>query len=215
MPLNRRSVAVVDAGGLCLAPGEQAIVPVAWDRAVPSDDFWCEESSLSGVTVQSGLCPGGVRKLMMCVTNESELEYSLERGLPLAEAFDWVCPPKVSASDTVAVSKEVCRGMAPEPRGADQLVMEVAAASRILNLAQRVFDPDGTARRSAGLDLAAIGLVLGDRIPEGAARMSGYPLPACQPGVLIPAEQDRREALAELNLQLSSGALQKRWWSSL
>ena len=45
MPLNRRSVAVVDAGGLCLAPGEQAIVPVAWDRAVPSDDFWCEESS--------------------------------------------------------------------------------------------------------------------------------------------------------------------------
>jgi hypothetical protein len=54
--LIRRPVAIVDAGDLCLAPGERAIVPARWDRKVPEEDFWCEESSLSGVTVQAGLC---------------------------------------------------------------------------------------------------------------------------------------------------------------
>ena len=39
MPLIRKPVAVVDAGDLCLAPGEKAIVPARQDRKVPEEDF--------------------------------------------------------------------------------------------------------------------------------------------------------------------------------
>ena len=95
MPLIRKPVATVDAGNLCLAPGERAIVPARWDRKVPEENFWCEESSLSGVTVQAGLCAGNSREVMLCVINKSELEHTLERGLPLAEAHEWITRPKV------------------------------------------------------------------------------------------------------------------------
>ena len=64
VPSIRRPVAIVDAGNLCLAPGERAIVPARWDRKVPDEDLWCEESSLSGVTVQAGLCAGNSQEVM-------------------------------------------------------------------------------------------------------------------------------------------------------
>ena len=35
-----KPVAIVDAGDLCLAPGERAIVPARWDRRVPDSEFW-------------------------------------------------------------------------------------------------------------------------------------------------------------------------------
>ncbi len=37
MPLIRKPVAIVDAGDVCLAPGEQAIVLARWDRKVPEE----------------------------------------------------------------------------------------------------------------------------------------------------------------------------------
>ena len=39
VPVSRKPVAVIDAGDLCLAPGERAIVPARWDRKVPEEDF--------------------------------------------------------------------------------------------------------------------------------------------------------------------------------
>ena len=72
VPLIWRPVAIVDAGDLCLArlaPGEKTN---RWDRKVPQEDFWCEESSLSGVTVQAGLCAGNSQEVMLCVINTSQ-----------------------------------------------------------------------------------------------------------------------------------------------
>ena len=82
-------------------------MPAIWDRTAPAKDFWCQESSMCGISVQSGLCSGGEQKLMLCVVHESESEYSMERGLPLAEAFEWISPPATVSSDVVAPSEEV------------------------------------------------------------------------------------------------------------
>ena len=90
-------------------------MPARWDRKVPEEEFWCEESSLSGVTVQAGLCAGNSREVMLCVINESELEYTLERGLPLAEAHDWITRPALAPKEAVALSAKNWREMAPAP----------------------------------------------------------------------------------------------------
>jgi hypothetical protein len=79
-PVSKKPVAVVDAGDLRLAPGERAVVPARRDRKIPEEDFWCEESTLSSVTVQSGLCGARSQEIMLCVINESEMEVTLERG---------------------------------------------------------------------------------------------------------------------------------------
>ena len=99
MPLIRKPVAIVDAENLCLAPGERAIVPARWDRKVPEENFGCEESSLSGVTVQAGLCAGNSQEVMLNVFNRSGLVYTLERGLPLAEAQGETGPRGVDSFD--------------------------------------------------------------------------------------------------------------------
>ena len=53
---------------------------------------------------------------MLCVINESELEYTLERGLPLAEAHDWITRPAPAPQEVVALSAESCREMGPRRR---------------------------------------------------------------------------------------------------
>ena len=94
VPTNSvRATAVVDAGDVCLGPGERAIVPARWDRRVPSEDFWCEASALSSVVVEPGICGGSDYEIMLCVSNETSLEISLERGEPLAEAHEWIALP--------------------------------------------------------------------------------------------------------------------------
>ena len=102
VPVSRKPVAIIDAGDFCLAPGETAIVLARWDRKVPEEDFWCEESSLSGITVQAGICTGSSQEVMLCGINESELEYTFERGLPLAEAHEWIARPMPVSGERVA-----------------------------------------------------------------------------------------------------------------
>ena len=114
MPLTRKPVATVDAGNLCLAPGERAIVPARWDRKVPEEHFWCEESSLSGVTVQAGLCPGSSQEVMLNVFNSSGLVYTLERGLPLAEAQGETGPCSIDSFDYMMTA--VCSELSGSPR---------------------------------------------------------------------------------------------------
>ncbi len=63
-------------------------MPARWDRKAPAEDFWCEDSSWSRGTVQAGLCAGNSQEVILCVTSEAELEYTLERVLPLAQAHD-------------------------------------------------------------------------------------------------------------------------------
>ncbi len=92
-----RTVAIVDAGDLCLALGERAVVPARWYRRVPEDDFRCEESSLSQVSVEPGFCLGRGQETMLCVVNESMVDVTLERGAPLAEAHEWVIPRSAGA----------------------------------------------------------------------------------------------------------------------
>ena len=67
------AIAVVDAEGTLLRPGEEALVPAVWDRAVPSEDFVCESCSGTeydvGLDAAPGMCPGGARQIMMSVRN--------------------------------------------------------------------------------------------------------------------------------------------------
>ena len=188
---------------------------------------------MSGVTVQAGLCAGNSQEVMLCVINESELEYTLERGLPLAEAHDWITRPAPALREVVALSAEGRRDMAPAPSDSSKPpVLTAAEASRILSTAVTAFganEPDG-ADNSDGLDLTAIGLIPGERIPPARGELSGSPrspglsssshpnaesVGASSLGVMIPMEAPRREALAELNERLRTSALKKRWWSSL
>ncbi len=43
--------------------------------------------------MQAGLRSGNSQGVMLCIINESELEYTLERGLSLAEAHEWITRP--------------------------------------------------------------------------------------------------------------------------
>ncbi len=54
------------------------------------------------MTVQAGLCAGNSQEVMLCVINESELDYTLERGLPLGEAHDWTTRPVRAPQEVVA-----------------------------------------------------------------------------------------------------------------
>ena len=104
-----------------------------------------------------------------------------------------------------------------------------ADASRILSVAVTAFG-SGEPACTDGLDLTAIGLIPGERIPTTRCELSGSPrspglsssshqndekAAAGNLGVMIPAEAPRREALSELNERLSTSPLRKRWWSSL
>ena len=95
---------------------------------------------------------------MLCVINESELEYTLERGLPLAEAHEWVARPAAGSSDHVALSAEQRREMAPAPSDAQQvLTLTAAEASRIMNVAISAGEPGPVVKGAAdGLDLAGL-----------------------------------------------------------
>ena len=58
-----------------LAPGEGALVPVAWDRPIPADDFVCESCSgtefENGLDAAPGICKGGEYQMMLSVQNET------------------------------------------------------------------------------------------------------------------------------------------------
>ena len=167
---------------------------------------------------------------MLCVINESELEYTLERGLPPAEAHDWIARPTPASCEMVELSAEDCREMAPAPSGAPRaLTLTAAEASRIINIAITTFEPNTMIDGMDGLDLAAIGLIPEELFSQAPTELPGSPHsrelpssshPDLKPkatgglGVMIPAEAHRREALSELNGQLSARALRKRWWSS-
>ena len=176
MPVSRKPVAVIDAGDLCLAPGERAIVPARWDRKVPEEDFWCEESSLSGITVQAGICTGSSQEVMLCVINESELEYTLERGLPLAEARKWIVRPTLVSGERVALSAEERREMAPAPAEAQRiLTLTAAEASRITSIAVTAFEPNPLIDGPDRLDLAVIGLIPEDSTSQVPTELPGFP----------------------------------------
>ena len=173
-----KPVAIVDAGDLCLAPGERAVVPARWDRKVPEAEFWCEESPMSGVSVEPGLCCGGNQEIMLCVVNETEMEVVLERGAPLAEAHEWIkpssldtppaaewCVSKVAsapAAEMVALTVAQMRELAPQqgdPAAAPEL--SASEVGRLVGIAESVFGPSGFLNDGQGseLALAAVGLV--------------------------------------------------------
>ncbi len=73
---------------------------------------------------QTGMCTGGSQEVMLCVINESELEYTLERGLPLAEAHEWIARPTLVAGERVALSAEKRREMVPVPNEAKRILTD-------------------------------------------------------------------------------------------
>ena len=86
--LAKLPCAVYDSEDVLVAPGEQAMVPCRWDKAIPEHDFACAsvESLGTKIEVIPGLCAGGVSDVMLCVENSGELDVSLTRGDVLAAA---------------------------------------------------------------------------------------------------------------------------------
>ena len=112
--------------------------------------------------------------------------------------------------------------MVPAPSDAQRiLTLTAAEASRITNIAITAFEPNPMIDGADRLDLAVIGLIPEELFSQAPRELPSSSHPDLKPkatgglGVMIPAEVHRREALSELNGQLSAGALRKRWWSSL
>ena len=151
---------------------------------------------------------------MLCVINESELEYTLERGLPLAEAREWIARPTLLSGERVALSAEERREMAPAPAEAQRiLTLTAAEASRITSIAVTAFEPNPLIDGPDRLDLAVIGLIPEDATSQIPTELPGFPhskgLPSSSHpappleaasalkgwhGITIPAEAHRQEA---------------------
>ena len=67
---------------LLLSPGDQAVVPVRFDKAPPTQDFMVESlpEGLCALEVLPGLCPGGVKELPLCLANCGVTDVTLDRG---------------------------------------------------------------------------------------------------------------------------------------
>ena len=102
-----KPTAVVDAESVCIAAGERAVVPVRWDRGVPSSDFWVEGCEENQLAVEPGPCSGASYEVMLCIANESGMDIVLERGDPIAEAHEWILPPVSNGSRREGRSPEV------------------------------------------------------------------------------------------------------------
>jgi len=107
------AVAVVDAEDTVLAPGEEALVPAVWDRAVPQDDFVCETCVGTeydiGVDAAPGICPGGTAKLMVSVQNALAEEVELTRGMPVARAVETVAELSGMSLETLKEGEALAR----------------------------------------------------------------------------------------------------------
>ena len=79
-----RATAIVDAPDYLLSPGDEAMVPIAWDRQVPDKDFGCMPLRNDGIEALPGVWSGGCQTGVMCVTNETLTDQWIERGMPIA-----------------------------------------------------------------------------------------------------------------------------------
>ena len=133
------------------------MVLARWNRKVPRTDFWCEESTVSCVTMEPGHCGGSDHEIMLCVANESGMEVAPERGASLAEAHEWVKPSWLDArpaAEMVMLSIEHHRELAPQqgdPAAAPEL--SVSEAGLLLNVADSVFGPSSFSGTGEGWEL--------------------------------------------------------------
>ncbi len=78
--------AFVDVDTVTLSPGDQAVVPIRWDKAVPNQDFMSVpvEPELCALEALTGVCPGGQQAISMCVENTGVMDVTLDRGAMIA-----------------------------------------------------------------------------------------------------------------------------------
>ena len=118
--LARVPMAIIDAEPFSLAPGEQAMAPRRWDKAVPLHDFGCAGLGTleNKVEVLPGVRPGGKVDIMLCLENTSPLEVTLERG------------------DVVAAAGPIPEGLVLRRGGSDELAVGDAREA-LVPLAER------------------------------------------------------------------------------
>ena len=142
--------------------------------------------------------------------NESELEYTLERGLPLAEAHDWIVRPTPVPDETVALSAESRREMAPVSADAAKAPMLSAAeASRVMGLAATAFGPIEP-ESASGLDPGSHGDWLDTRGKDTSSSLRVIGFPALAWVVEFLAPEGRRSSCRGPRSDDSSGGAQKR-----
>ena len=74
--------ACISVDFLCLSPGDQAVVPVRFDKPTPACDFMVAPlpDSLAVVDALPGPCSALVTEMSLCVENTSVVDVTLERG---------------------------------------------------------------------------------------------------------------------------------------
>ena len=88
------SHALADCSSVALQPGDEAMVPTVWDRAVPEEDFIAEScGGVEGMPLMEslpGVMPGSTNRVLVCVQNKSLEVATITRGVPLIKAIDTV-----------------------------------------------------------------------------------------------------------------------------
>ena len=85
---SRFPVAVADCHACLLPPGQEALIPAAWDRPMAAGPRYCVGTS--GTTLASalealpGVCDGKEKILMLSVQNVGTETVTVDRGFPLA-----------------------------------------------------------------------------------------------------------------------------------
>ena len=79
---------------LHLEPGEQAVVPVCFDKLTPAEDFVVGPlpDGLAVVGALPGACSGSVQEMSLCVENLSVVDVTLERGDVVATVVAGAAP---------------------------------------------------------------------------------------------------------------------------
>jgi len=129
------AVAVADCAMSLLQPGEEALIPAVWDRAVPDDDFVCETTRGTefdvGLDAAPGVCPGGERELMLSVRNDSHESLMVQRGLPLAVAVETIAELASSAPPDSLTGEEIAKRAVKTGDFTTEAVLEVLRKMKI------------------------------------------------------------------------------------
>ena len=129
------AVAVADCAVSLLQPGEEALIPAVWDRAVPDEDFVCETTRCTeldvGLDTAPGVCPGGERQLMLSVRNDSHESVMVQRGLPLAVAVETIAELASSVSPDGLTGEEIAKRAVKTGDFTTEAVLEVLRKMKI------------------------------------------------------------------------------------
>ena len=94
--------ACLSVDSLHLQPGDQAVVPVRFDKLTPDEDFGVSPlpKELAVIDATPGRCQGGVMEMSLCVENTDVVDVTLERGAVVASVEPIAAVRGSSAEET-------------------------------------------------------------------------------------------------------------------